>query len=362
MQYDSVIFINGREIAVDKAAYFIADIASNHDGNLDRAKNLIRLAKDAGADAVKFQHFKASKIVSDYGFKNLGVQVSHQSSWKKSVFEVYKQYECNREWSEELASAAKIVGIDFMTTPYDQEAIALLDHYLPAYKIGSGDITWTDFIETVAKKGKPVLLATGASNMEDVIRAVNAVIKHNRQIVLLQCNTNYTGSIENFRFINLKVLQTFAVSFPNMLLGLSDHTPGHSPVLGAISLGARVIEKHFTDDNSREGPDHAFSMNPKTWHEMIKRSRELELSLGDGIKIVEGNETDTVIVQRRCLRFVRDMKAGEQINHEDLESLRPAPFNSVPPFKLKDMTGKLLSVSKVAGDALYYSDVKEPLC
>ena len=103
--------------------------------------------------------------------------------------------------------------------------------------------------------------------------------------------------------INLKVLQTYAITFPNMLLGLSDHTPGHSSVLGAISLGARVIEKHFTDDNTREGPDHAFSMNPKTWHEMIERGREVELSLGDGIKIVEGNETDTVVVQRRCLRF-----------------------------------------------------------
>ncbi|MFZ3138507.1 MAG: N-acetylneuraminate synthase family protein [Thermodesulfovibrionales bacterium] len=362
MQYDSVIFINGREIAVDKAAYFIADIASNHDGNLDRAKNLIRLAKDAGADAVKFQHFKANKIVSDYGFKNLGGQISHQSSWKKSVFEVYKQYECNREWSEELANAAKEVGIDFMTTPYDEKAIALLDHYIPAYKIGSGDITWTVFIEMVARKGKPVILATGASSMADVVRAVNAVIKYNRQIVLLQCNTNYTGSIENFRHINLKVLQTYAITFPNMLLGLSDHTPGHSSVLGAISLGARVIEKHFTDDNTREGPDHAFSMNPKTWHEMIERSRDLELSLGDGIKIVEENETDTIVVQRRCLRFVRDMKAGEKINLEDLEALRPAPINSVPPFKLNDMVGKLLSVSKVAGDALYYSDIKEPLC
>jgi N-acetylneuraminate synthase len=357
MNYDSIVFINGREIAADRPVYFIADIASNHDGNLERAKNLIRLAKDAGADAVKFQHFKANKIVSDYGFRNLGMQISHQSSWKKSVFEIYKQYECNREWSEELALTAKEAGIDFMTTPYDEEAITLLDHFIPAYKIGSGDITWTDFIETIAKKGKPVILATGASVMEDVIRAVQAIIRHNRQIILLQCNTNYTGSTDNFRYSNLKVLQSFAITFPDMLLGLSDHTPSHSAVLGAIALGARVIEKHFTDDNNREGPDHSFSMNPITWREMIQRSRELELALGDGIKRIEQNELDTVVIQRRCLRVVRDMQTGDRIVLNDVEALRPAPKSSLPPYRLNDILGKILTVPKRAGDALYMSDL-----
>lgn len=356
MKYNSQVFINGKEISFDRPTYFIADIAANHDGELQRAKDLIWLAKKAGADAAKFQHFKASQIISDFGFRNLGSQISHQSKWKKSVYEIYEQYECNRAWTEELAKTAKDANIDFMTTPYDVEAVAMLDQYIPAYKIGSGDITWVDFIEVISKKGKPVLLATGASTMEDVERAVEVIVAHNPQIVLLQCNTNYTGSAENFHYVNLRVLSTYAVRYPQMLLGLSDHTPGCATVIGAIAMGARVIEKHFTDDNNREGPDHPFSMNPSSWREMIDRSRELEMSLGTGIKRVEQNEMDTVVVQQRCLRLACDMKEGEKLKAGDLEVLRPAPPGSVKPYDLSKVIGATLRLSKVAGDALFLSD------
>jgi len=362
MRYDEVMYINGREISIDTPTYFIADIASNHDGDIERAKDLIMLAKEAGADAVKFQHFKADKIVSDYGFKNLGTKMSHQASWDKSVFEIYKQHECNRDWTEELAKTAKSVKIDFLTTPYDIEAVELLDQYIPAYKIGSGDVTWIDFIEKIAQNNKPIILATGASNMDDVERAVDAILKHNPQLVLLQCNTNYTGNSENFKYINLKVLQTFAIRYPDMVLGLSDHTPLHATVLGAIALGARVIEKHFTDDNMREGPDHAFSMNPETWREMIERSRELELALGNGIKRIEPNETDTAVVQRRCLRLVHNINAGDKIKENDLESLRPAPRGAIEPYEISKVVGKTLAVSKSTGDALFENDFKEEIC
>jgi len=362
MKYDSIVHINEREISINSPAYFIADIASNHDGELSRAKELIWLAKEAGADAAKFQHFKAKNIVSDYGFKSLKTQMAHQASWKKTVYEIYEQYECNREWNEELAQTAREAGIDFMTTPYDIEAIKMFDNYVGAYKIGSGDITWIDFIKLIAKQGKTVLLATGASSMVDVERAVDAVLKYNRQLILLQCNTNYTGSLENFQYINLRVLQTYSIRYPHLLLGLSDHTPGHSTVLGAISLGARVIEKHFTDDNSREGPDHAFSMNPKSWREMVERCRELELALGNGVKRIEDNEIDSAIIQRRCLRLRRNMQSGERVNSSDLECLRPAPKGSLEPYSLAGLIGKTLAVSKAAGDALYKTDLEEDIC
>jgi N-acetylneuraminate synthase len=362
MNYDSVVYVADREISCDSPTYFIADIAANHDGDLTRAKDLICLAKEAGLDAVKFQHFKASKIVSDYGFKKLGGQKSHQAGWEKSVFEVYQQYECNRDWNDELVKTATEAGIHFLTTPYDVDAVEQLDIHLPAYKIGSGDITWTEFISFIAKRNKPVLLATGASTIDDVERAVDAVIKYNRQIILMQCNTNYTGSLENFKHINLKVLQSYHLRYPGMVLGLSDHTPGHATVLGAIALGARVVEKHFTDDNNRVGPDHPFSLSPIAWKELVERSRELEMSLGNGVKRIEINELDTIIVQRRCLRLTRNMTAGETLDPGDLEALRPAPEGAVAPHKLGEVVGKSLLIDKVAGDALYEQDTRSKTC
>lgn len=359
MQYDSSVFIHGREIAIDRPSYFVADIAANHDGDLERAKALIWLAKEAGADAAKFQHFRAEKIVSDVGFRKLGSQLGHQASWKKPVFEIYRDYECNRDWNLALIETAQKAGIDFLTTPYDTEAVDILDLHLPAYKIGSGDITWTDFVEYVAQRGKPLMLATGASNIDDVERGVAAVLKHNRQLVLMQCNTNYTGSLENFRFINLRVLQAYALKYPGMLLGLSDHSPGHAAVLGAVAFGARVIEKHFTDDVSRVGPDHAFSMTPATWREMVERSRELEAALGDGVKRVEQNERQTAVLQQRCLRFTRDIPAGTILAASDLEALRPAPADAMRPYEMAEAVGRRLTVSRGQGEALLYNDLEK---
>lgn len=359
MNYKQVITIGGQQISYNDPTYFIADIAANHDGDLERAKDLIYKAKEAGADAVKFQHFLAEKIVSDFGFKNLATHQSHQSTWKKSVFEIYKDYECRRDWTEELAKTAKNADIEFMTTPYDFEIVGEIDNFVNAYKIGSGDITWLEFIEKISKLNKPVLIACGASDMNDVKRAVNSILEYNDKIVLMQCNTNYTASLENFKSINLNVLNTFSKEYQGMILGLSDHTPGHSTVLGAVTLGARVIEKHFTDDNLRIGPDHKFAMNPKTWAEMVERTRELEFALGDGIKKIEKNEEQTVIVQRRCIRVTRDLSEGSVIQENDIEVLRPAPGNSYLPYEISGIINKKLKISKVKGDALYHGEVHE---
>ncbi|WP_337103598.1 N-acetylneuraminate synthase family protein [Paenibacillus sp. YIM B09110] len=352
---NKTIRINEFEIGRDLPAYFIADIASNHDGDLERAKELIWIAKEAGADAAKFQHFEASKIVSAVGFENL--KVGHQSSWEKSVFDVYKQYECNRDWTAELVRTAKEAQIDFMTTPYDYEAIELLEQYVPAFKIGSGDITWISLIEKIAQYNKPILIATGASSLEDVDRAMEAIRPFNDQIVLMQCNTNYTGDLSNLKHVNLRVLQMYAQRYPDVILGLSDHTPGHATVLGAIAYGARVIEKHLTDSNDRIGPDHLFSMNPVTWREMVDRSRELEAALGDGVKRIEDNELETSVVQRRCLRLKRDIAPGETISQGDLEVLRPAPAGSLAPYQASQVIGRKISVAKKQGEALYLTDV-----
>lgn len=355
---DPILEISGKKIGRDFQAYFIADIAANHDGDLERAKDLIYLAADAGADAAKFQHFQAKTIVSDHGFKNLGGRQSHQANWRKSVFEVYQDAAVDLGWTPYLKEACDSAGIAFLTSPYAHDLVNAVDSYVPAYKIGSGDITWLEIIEHIAGKNKPYILATGASTMDDVQRAVDVALKINPQLALLQCNTNYTASLENFQFIQLNVLRAYREMYPGMILGLSDHTPGHATVLGAVALGACIIEKHFTDDTSRQGPDHAFSMNPKTWREMVDRTRELENSLGTGVKRVEGNEMETVVLQRRSIRLNADLAQGVTLTREHLTVLRPCPEDALPPYEINKVIGMKLRSPMKAGSHLKWIDVE----
>lgn len=334
------IKINEKYIGANDPLYFIADIGANHDGSLERAFQLIELAKEAGADAAKFQNFQADKIVSNFGFSNLGGQLSHQAKWKKPVYEVYQDASVSFEWTAKLKAKCDEVGIEYFTSPYDFESVDYVDPYVNLYKIGSGDITWIEIIDYIARKNKPMLLATGASDLEDVTRAMTALEKITSDIVLMQCNTNYTGDVNNLRYANLNVLRRYKEKFPEAILGLSDHTSGHATVLGATALGARVFEKHFTDDNNREGPDHKFAMNPKTWREMVERANEVYLAMGDGIKRVEDNEKESAIVQRRSIRVKHDLKAGDVINENDIEVLRPIPQDGMPPYVINDVIGK----------------------
>jgi len=324
------IQIGSRKIGLNHPTYFIADIAANHDGDLQRAKMLIRLAKEAGADAAKFQNFRAPQIVSDYGFRSLGGQVSHQASWKKSVFQVYQEASIPFEWTSVLKEECQAVGIDYFSAPYDFEAIDMLDPYVEMYKAGSGEIDWIEALERMARKGKPFFVATGASTIGEVQRAVHAILKINPQLVLMQCNTNYTASPDNYDHLHINVLKTYAVMFPNVILGLSDHTHALAPVLGAVTLGARVIERHFTDSNEREGPDHKFAMNPDNWAKMVEETRLLERALGSADKFIADNERETAIVQRRCLRAARDIKAGEVFTRDMIDVLRPARCDQAP--------------------------------
>lgn len=329
-----------RWVGDDAPTYFVADISANHDGSLDRAKALIRAAAEAGADAAKFQNFRGPRIVSRVGFEGLSSQLSHQATWKKSVCQVYQEASLPWEWTEPLKEACAAAGIDYFSAPYDLEAVDMLDAHVSVFKIGSGDITWPEMIRRVASKGKPVFLATGASDLADVIRAVDVVHESSVPLVLMQCNTNYTASLENLRHVHLNVLKTYRTLFPDVVLGLSDHTPGHATALGAVALGARAIEKHFTDDDAREGPDHPFSMTPAAWREMVERTRELEAALGSPIKRVADNESQTVVVQRRSLRAARDLAGGHVLTRDDIDALRPAPTDGIFPFEIDEIVGR----------------------
>lgn len=352
------IQIEGKAVGKCHPTYFIADVAANHDGDIERAKDLIYLCAEAGGDAAKFQHFTADSIVSNQGFKALGGQQSHQSKWKKSVFDVYQDASINQDWTPILKETCDKAGITFLTSPYSYELVDKVNNFLSAYKIGSGDITWLGIIDHIASKGKPVFLASGASTQDEVDIAMSTLLNRTDDIVLMQCNTNYTASLENFKYINLNVLKQYSRKYPNTILGLSDHTPGHTTVLGAVTLGARVIEKHFTDDITREGPDHNFSMDFNTWKEMVDRTRELENSLGLGIKKVEDNEKETVILQRRAIRAKKDLMAGWSLNKENLEFLRPCPKDALPPYELEKILDKELTENIKSGDYIKWTSIK----
>ena len=214
-------------------------------------------------------------------------------------------------------------------------------------------------LERMARKGKPVILATGASTIGEVQRAVHTILAINPQLVLMQCNTNYTASPENYDHIHLNVLKTYPAMFPEVILGLSDHTHGNATVLGAVALGARVIERHFTDDNDRDGPDHKFAMNPQDWAHMVEETRLLERALGSADKFIAGNEAQTAIVQRRCLRAARDIHAGEVFTREMIDVLRPATPGAIKPSEIPAVIGTRALDDIPMGKELRWTDLGE---
>lgn len=349
--------IGNRTIGYNHPPYFIADIGANHDGTIERALKLIELAKEAGADAAKFQNFKASKIVSKFGFENLQGKLSHQSGWKKSVYEVYEDASISQDWTPVLKNKCDEVGIEYFTSPYDFESVDHIDPYVNVYKIGSGDITWPEIVRHIGSKGKPVLIASGAADMDDVERAMAILQACDVDICLMQCNTNYTVEPDKYKYVNLNVLKTFALKYPDVLLGLSDHTLGAATTAGAVALGARIIEKHFTDDNERTGPDHKFAMNPVNWRQMVDLSNEIFYSLGDGIKRIEPNEQQSRIVQQRCLRAKNKIEKGTVLTAEMFDALRPCPEDAFKPYQVDKLHGKILNRDLQQGEHIALNDI-----
>lgn len=314
----NIIKIGKKVVGENYPCYIIAEIGSNFDGSLKKAKRLIELAKKSGADCAKFQSFLTEKILSKTGFEK---KVAFQSGWKEPVWEIYKKAELPRKWHKELAKHAKKVKIDFMSTPYDYEAVDLLDKIcVPAFKIGSGDITYLEFLKYIAKKKKPVLLPTGASTVSEIQNAIKAIksVKNNK-IILLQSVTQYPSPLEDANILSMvSMKKKFGLN-----VGYSDHSPSIPVPIASVALGACVIEKHFTDNIENEGPDHPHSLDPYNFAKMVQRIREVEKALGDGLKKVERSERDTRIIQRRSIFTVKPIQKGERFTSENIKCLRP---------------------------------------
>jgi sialic acid synthase SpsE len=346
------IKIGSKWIGEDCPAFIIADIGANFDGDLEKAKKLALAAKEAGADVLKIQSFLAKKIVAGKGFSLMKLKGVH-GSWGRPVEDVFKDAEFPRKWHKELFNYCKKIDIIFSSAPYDFEAVDLLEEIgVDFYKIGSGDITWLEMLEYIAKKGKPILLSTGDSTLAEVDEAVRTIEKAgNNQLVLLQCITNYPSKIES---ANINVLKTYQTAF-NLITGYSDHSPGDVVVLGTVALGGKVIEKHFTLNKEDVGPDHPHSMNPAEFKEMVRRIRLLEKALGSSRKDLVEEESETVIVQRRSIYAKKDISKGKIITNTDLIELRPAL--GILPKNKNLLIGRKAHKNIQAGELIHWEDL-----
>lgn len=312
------IKIKNKIIGEGRFCFIIAEAGVNHNGRLDLAKKLIDVAKEANADAVKFQTFKSEGLVSErtemaeYQKKNIGKEES-QLEMLKAVELSYKDF-------EELKDYCDKKEIIFLSTPHTEDAIDFLEPLVPAYKVGSGDLTNLPFLRKIAQKKKPIVLSTGMSNLEEVKEAVETIKKAgNEQIILLHCTTNYPCPFEE---VNLRAMLTLKKEF-GLAFGYSDHTLGFAVPVSAVSLGAQVLEKHFTLDKNLPGPDHKASLNPEELKEMIIAVRNVEKALGDGLKKPNSSEERIAKVARKSIIAKIDIAKGQIITKEDLIIKRP---------------------------------------
>ncbi len=328
--------------------FIIAELSANHGGEIDIAKETIRAAKRAGADAIKLQTYTADTITLDADTDDF--LIKQGTIWDgRKLHDLYQEAYLPWEWHEELFKVAKEEGLVCFSSPFDKTAVDFLEKLnVPAYKIASFEITDIPLIEYVASKGKPVIISTGIATLEDIDLAIKACKSvGNTQIVILKCTSAYPAKVED---ANLKTLKDIQSRF-NVVSGLSDHTLGITVPIASVVLGAKVIEKHFILDKSIGGPDASFSLDEEEFTKMVLAVREAEKSLG----CVDYALTEKKKKSRefsRSLYIAQDMEKGEVITYANVRSVRPG-FGLHPKF-LKDLIGKKINQAVVKGTRMSF--------
>ena len=313
------IRIGNFSIGEGEPVFVIAEIGINHNGNLERAKKLIKAAKQAGANAVKFQSFKADMMCDMYLEETKDVEGLTGGS--KSSYDMYKSLEVSDDMHRELIKTAKEENIMFFSSVFDEKTADFLDEFdVPAYKIASSDLTHLPLIEHVAKKGKPIILSTGMGVLSEIEEAIEVCYKAgNEQVIILHCVSSYPPKPEE---LNLNVIKTLKERFPHPV-GYSDHYEGYLACLTAANLGATVIEKHFTLDNEWIGPDHAISLTADQCKEFIDKLNLVQIMLGNNIKKPVGSELSSIQPSRRSIRISGSIQKGEIITMDKITMLKP---------------------------------------
>ena len=300
--------------------YIIAEIGSNHNQQLETAKKLIDVAKDSGCNAVKFQSYTAEGIYSIYTPRIS--EMDGRSKLGETPYELIKRIQMPVEWHTLLKEYCDRIGITFCSSPFDESMVDVLESVdVPFYKVASYEITHYPMLEKIAKTGKPVILSTGNSGLDDIERAINNLEENGcKDYALLHCVSQYPAEFED---INLRCINTLRAAF-DCVVGFSDHTTDYLSSTLAVSLGASIIEKHITLDKSYDGPDHPFSLEPNELKQFILAIRNTELILGSSIKRVQESEEENHKIGRRSLIAVLDIKKDEIITAEKLVVKRPA--------------------------------------
>lgn len=332
--------------------FIIAEAGVNHNGDLELARRLVDVAAEAGADAVKFQTFRADRLVSPTAPK--AAYQRQTTGAGESQLDMLRRLELSPAAHRELNDYCRQRGLIFLSTPFDEESADLLEELdVPVFKIGSGEVTNHPFLDYVARKGRPIILSTGMSYLSEVDEAVRVLRGAGcEQLVLLHCVSSYPAAPAD---ANLRAMKTMAVAF-DLPVGYSDHTPGIEVALAAVALGACVIEKHFTLDRTLPGPDHRASLEPHELRALIAGVRTVEHALGDGIKGPLPAEADTRAVARRSLVARVEIPAGATVEAGMLTALRPA--GGIPPSLVAQVIGRRTRRPLSAGQFLDWSDLE----
>jgi N,N'-diacetyllegionaminate synthase len=331
--------------------FIIAESGVNHNGNINIAKKLIDTAVEAGADAVKFQTFKAENLVTKDAPK---AEYQKETTGNGNQFEMLKKLELSFEDHIILKKYCDEKKIMFLSTPFDFESVDLLEKInMPIYKISSGDLTNSPLLKYIAKLNKPMIVSTGMANLGEVESAVNAIKETgNGKISLLHCTSNYPTDYVD---VNLNAMLTMKSAFM-LPIGYSDHTIGIEVPITAVAIGAKIIEKHFTLDKNLEGPDHKASLNPEEFKQMISGIRNIEKAFGNGIKKCNSSEENTRRVARKSIVAKVDIRKGEIISYENITFKRPA--NGLSPIFIDEIIGKAAICDIYEDELITFSNVK----
>ena len=343
--------IGDRPVGSDEPTFVIAEAGSNHNGELDTAKELIDVAANAGADAVKFQTFRA---------EDLYVEGSGEVEYlddERSIYEIIENMEMPYEWIPELHAYCHDLGVEFLSTPFDERSAEELAEYVPAWKIASYTSSHIPFLKHLAGTEKPIIMSTGAHELYEVAESVSALRDAGvSDLVVLQCVAAYPTPLSE---INVRVIETLQQEF-NVLSGLSDHTldPVTAPS-AAVALGASVVEKHFTLDKSMEGPDHQFALEPDELDQMMTAIRDTERTLGTGKKSILDIESELHDKARRAVHAVDDITAGEEFTAENVKVLRPGEQNAgLHPKFYHEILGKTADRDIPRNHGLQWNDIR----